>query len=354
MKIKTRNLAIDILKIFCLIHMAYDHVFITLFNDSQATKIIAWLDAIIPLCPALFLFLSGYSISLGQGYKKLRKRLISAVLLWGIASLFFIIEHGFQFPDFLFAPGILYTIAINILIITLVAHLSKNKLAGMMGIFLIATFVFVILRLIDTQIFIFNGGYEPLLPTLLYGLVGFIWGELVGEHSKLPIKTQRNITYSIGMLSLFILIVLSIKYGFAAPLFPDVGRYTITRVFSIHNQIPSLFQGSKSGIYYATIWNFDILCFSYSLAWVVLLFIITQRIFGSLQSVKLSFLFLPARYLLFHYCLHLAIIALLTQLIGFNSLGTTGFLLLIASFIFAFYLFSFMFYFLKTHRTYDK
>jgi hypothetical protein len=81
----------------------------------------------VPLSPALFLFLSGYSSAISKAYLKRKKRLLSAAVYFAVSNVFFIVEHGFQFPHFPMATGILSTIAL-LVIFTVIMGLSPERI----------------------------------------------------------------------------------------------------------------------------------------------------------------------------------------------------------------------------------
>ena len=96
---KPRNAAVDLLKIFALFLMIFDHAYILLLKQP-VPSLLRFFYEIVPLSPALFLFLSGYSSAISKAYLKRKKRLLSAAVYFAVSNVFFIVEHGFQFPHF--------------------------------------------------------------------------------------------------------------------------------------------------------------------------------------------------------------------------------------------------------------
>ncbi len=341
MKIKnnSRDAAIDILKVFALIHMIYDHLYITLYNNSIQIPVIDFIDNIIPLCPALFLFLSGYSLTIGQSYLKVKKRLLFSLFLMFTGSIFFIAENGFQFPDFIFSPGILYTIGLNTIICTLIGTTKKYKILIISSLAILSSLAFISLRLANNNLFHLTTGYEPFFPTVIYGFFGFLYGEL--KRDGLLTKWAKTIIFGV---SIVIFSVYSYIYGIFAPLYPDVGRYTIERIFNSSYFLPDIFLKTHTASFFtARIWNFDILCFVYSLSLVFILVICCDYLIN-FQKIKINKLItLPAQYLLFNYIFHLSVIALSTQIIGFGKLSLLSFIMYYCILIIVIYLLNLIF-----------
>lgn len=326
-----RNIAIDILKIFALIHMIFDHIFVTLYNNLGNAPLTNFFYNIIPICPALFLFLSGYSLSINEGYKKIKKRVITGLILILTASILFIVEHGLQFPDFIFTAGILGTIGINLILSTLIGQL-KHKIEILFLIFASFTSLFISLRLANLDIFPFTTGYEPLLPTLLYGIAGVIFGLLKNESTYFP-----HIKKCLFIGSSAIFTIISFLYGLFKPLYPDIGRYTIVRTFNAHLHFSNIISSNNAIFYKSYIWNFDILCFIYSLMIALILVIGLEYIVNKMNVRVPEILIIPSKYLVFNYLFHLAVIGILTVTIGFNSFDLLSFYTLLFGIIFSIY-----------------
>lgn len=309
-----RNTAVDFLKVIALFHMVFDHAYLTLLNSP--TPLLLFFYELVPLCPALFLFLSGYSLAISNGYKNLKKRLLSAFCFIFLSFFFFYLEHGIQLPHLLFASGILNTIGINILLITWVGNSSKRDF---LSFFLLILFCssYLILRIYKLELFPFTTGYEPLFPTLIFGIIGFMWGTLLEKN--------RNILFSIKTVvlsvSIIIFVTFSVKYGPFKSLYTDVGRYIIPIQFKKYSGV-----SNPVSFYTVSIWNFDLLSFFYSLSFILIIFSVLEY----LSKVKYFFLpnwfLLPAQYLILNYILHLGIIAFLFSFFWKNSLTCVPFL----------------------------
>jgi hypothetical protein len=77
-----------------------------------------WIIDIEPIISVLFLFIAGFSLTLSFTHRRqtnqawLLRMYKRCAQLYGVAVLFFLAEHGFQWPDFLVSPGILSIIAV--------------------------------------------------------------------------------------------------------------------------------------------------------------------------------------------------------------------------------------------------
>ena len=84
---KTRNAAVDLLKVAALFLMIFDHAYILLLKQP-APSFLRFFYEIVPLSPALFLFLSGYSSAISKAYLKRKKRLLSAAMYFAVSNIF--------------------------------------------------------------------------------------------------------------------------------------------------------------------------------------------------------------------------------------------------------------------------
>lgn len=314
---KPRNAAIDLLKIAALLLMMFDHAYILLLKQPAA-RFLRFFYEIVPLSPALFLFLSGYSLAVSEAYLKKRKRLIFAAVYFAVSNIFFIVEHGIQFPHFPFATGILSTIALlSVYCAAFGVFSGRNSFLVSSLLSLILTAVFVALRIFDLKLFPLTFGYEPLFPTFLFGIIGFS----IGLGKKLFAGWSR---YLIPAAAAALFVIMTIFCGFQK-LFVSGGCYLISYSF----------EHSNSGTYSVSIWNFDIGCFFYTLSIVVLLIFLLENV---LCHIKISSTaLLPARYLFVHYILHLAALASIYCVLNGRMLSTPPFLALIILMIIAVY-----------------
>lgn len=327
---KPRSAAIDLLKIAALLLMIFDHAYILLLKQP-APQFLRFFYEIVPISPALFLFLSGYSLAISNAYIKRRKRLISAAVYFAVSNVFFIAEHGIQFPHFPFATGILSTIALlSVFCVWLGFFSEKTSFFVSLLLSIILTAVFIILRFFDLKIFPLTFGYEPLFPTFLFGIIGF----LMGQGKKLFANWLR---YFVLTVAAAVFVTMTIFYGLQK-LFVSSGCYFISYSFKYSNLIQNFFNDTISGRYSVSIWNFDIGCFLYVLSIVVLLVFLSENLLCRIKINKM--VLLPARYLFAHYILHLAVLTSIYFLLNGKTLSSAQFSVLIASMTAAVYLVS--------------
>ena len=314
---RNRNSAVDLLKILALFLMIFDHAYILLLKQP-APPILRFFYEIVPLSPALFLFLSGYSLAISKAYLKRKKRLISAALYFAVSNVFFIVEHGFQFPHFPMATGILSTIAL-LVIFTVIMGLLPERIRFFLSFTLsvIFTIVFVILRINKLKIFPLTYGYEPLFPTFLFGIIGFSFG--LGKNQS--VTKIFFLSFIGGVFG-----VVTRLFGIQK-LFVSGGCYFTSYTFKYSNLVQNLLSDDIGRKYNVSIWNFDISCFFYVLSIVVLLVLVSE---GILENKKIAgVITLPAKYLFIHYVLHLAVLTAVYGLLDGKTLSVSVFLTVI-------------------------
>ena len=312
-----RNSAVDLLKILALFLMVFDHAYILLLKQP-APSILRFFYEIVPLSPALFLFLSGYSLAISKAYLKRKKRLISAALYFAVSNIFFIVEHGFQFAHFPFATGILSTISL-LVVFTVIMGLLPERIRFFLSFTLsvIFTIVFVILRINKLKIFPLTYGYEPLFPTFLFGIIGFSFG--LGKNQS--VTKIFFLSFIGGVFG-----VVTRLFGIQK-LFVSGGCYFTSYTFKYSNLVQNLLSDGIDGRYNVSIWNFDISCFFYVLSIVVLLVLVSE---GILENKKIAgVITLPAKYLFIHYVLHLAVLTAVYGLLDGKTLSVSVFLTVI-------------------------
>lgn len=327
---KQRNAAIDLLKIVALFLMIFDHAYILLLKQPQP-QFLRFFYEIVPLSPALFLFLSGYSLAVSGAYLKRKKRLIYAGVYFAVSNIFFIAEHGIQFPHFPFATGILSTIAL--LSVFCVGFGFFSEKAGFFvsaALSIILTTVFVALRMFDLKIFPLTFGYEPLFPTFLFGIIGFS----IGQGKKFLAGWLLRLVPIVAAVAF---VAMTIFCG-TKMLFVSSGCYQVSYVFKYSNLIQNLPNNEVGGKYSVSIWNFDVGCFFYVLSIVVLLVFLSEKL---LCRIKINaIVLLPARYLFVHYVLHLGVLTLIYILLNGKMFSSAQFSILIALMTAAIYLVS--------------
>ena len=323
-----RNSAVDLLKILALFLMIFDHAYILLLKQP-APSILRFFYEIVPLSPALFLFLSGYSLAISKAYLKRKKRLISAALYFAVSNIFFIVEHGFQFPHFPFATGILSTISL-LVVFTVIMGLLPEKRCFIVSLVLSTLFVivFVSLRINNLKVFPFTYGYEPLFPTFLFGIIGFSFG--LGKNQS--VTKIFFLSFIGGVFG-----VVTRLFGIQK-LFVSGGCYFTSYTFKYSNLVQNLLSDGIDGRYNVSIWNFDISCFFYVLSIVVLLVLVSEWI---LENKKIAgVITLPAKYLFIHYVLHLAVLTAVYGLLAGKTFSVPVFCIFISLLMIAVYLVS--------------
>ena len=323
-----RNSAVDLLKILALFLMIFDHAYILLLKQP-APSILRFFYEIVPLSPALFLFLSGYSLAISKAYLKRKKRLISAALYFAVSNIFFIVEHGFQFPHFPFATGILSTISL-LVVFTVIMGLLPEKRCFIVSLVLSTLFVivFVSLRINNLKVFPFTYGYEPLFPTFLFGIIGFSFG--LGKNQS--VTKIFFLSFIGGVFG-----VVTRLFGIQK-LFVSGGCYFTSYTFKYSNLVQNLLSDDIGRKYNVSIWNFDISCFFYVLSIVVLLVLVSE---GILENKKIAgVITLPAKYLFIHYVLHLAVLTAVYGLLAGKTFSVPVFCIFISLLMIAVYLVS--------------
>ncbi|HPO50814.1 MAG TPA: heparan-alpha-glucosaminide N-acetyltransferase domain-containing protein, partial [Spirochaetota bacterium] len=261
-----RKIYVDFLRFIALFYMFFQHSVLALLAPGDNSGIILFLYELVPFCPALFLFLSGYSTTLkyekDANFILDNKYLFRALKKGGIlilsSMLLFFIEHGFQIPDFFVASGILNSIGWMIIISTLILKTKPKKTFFLLLIITLLALT-VIFEKISFFVIPFNYGYEPTSPTIIYGFIGVFWGLLL--ISLKNEKTKNVFVILFGVSGVIILTFYAVKYGFGRVFHSDIGRYEVVRRFDLSFLPQSIFSSSKeSGFYTAKIWNYNTEC----------------------------------------------------------------------------------------------
>ncbi|MCG8572286.1 MAG: DUF1624 domain-containing protein [Spirochaetes bacterium] len=339
-----RKKYVDLLREIALFHMIFQHSVLGLLSHSDNVGIFRFFYEIIPICPALFLFLSGFSITIkGENTisnEKFNQNFFKGIVLILSAALLFFIEHGHQFPDLYFASGILNTIGISLIICSVLVMLPNKIIFS----FLLILYLFILYFLLyqfQIQSFPLDTGYEPLLPTLIFGLIGFLFGLI---NNRMNQKHEKILWFSIGVIGFTILVIFFILYGPFKIFYSNIGRYTIERLFNESNRPEYLFQFNEmnAAFYKAYIWNYKPTCFIATLGGVLFLFSIayfSEPLFVHFFPEKI---FLPGRKALLNYFFHLAVIAVLVVIFGFNRFNTFWFTIYLILIYFSIYLINYL------------
>jgi hypothetical protein len=328
--------------------MFYYHSALMLLDVSSRTGIFEILYQLVPVCPAVFLFTVGYSLTISWQKRKANRikwalHIVKRGLLLMLAGAFlFIMEHGFQIPDLLAAPGILYTIGLSIIVLGLMLLVPFPTVAVAI---LTTLYTALTLYLLSGGIKLFplTTGYEPQTPTILFAMNGTLIGLLASRLRNTRIKTR--ILFSIATLSIAILTLLTFRFGFMELFDQSSSRYIIERSFNRNLGIYQLVTGNSVPWpwYSSSVWNYDIPAFFSSLLVVISLFSLGLLAEPFLQRLQIDSLLLPGRYALINYFFHfLVIIALLNFLPGV-PLGKVAFCCVLAGLLTASYLVSWRF-----------
>ena len=120
--------------------------------------------------------------------------------------------------------------------------------------------------------------------------------------------------------------------------FTDDVRAFTSYTFKYSNLVQNLFSKDISGKYGVSIWNFDISCFFYVLSIVVLLVLVSERIFENKKIAGV--ITLPAKYLFIHYVLHLAVLTAVYGLLAGKTFSVPVFCIFISLLMIIVYLVS--------------
>lgn len=309
---------IDLLRMVALFHMIFQHGVMTLLKREQLTGALYFFDQIIPICPALFLFLSGFSLTISGrnsiSNSKLFRNLRKGGLLILGAALLFLFEHGFQLPDLIFASGILNSIGLLIIICSLLLKVPFKKSAALL-LTAASIALFLLLDRSALEIFPFSGGYEPLLPTIIFGFAGFLTGLVFNELST---KNRGTLTAVLAVIGGGGVGYLFYFYGPFNSLYVEETANFITRIFSVKGNLLYLLSGAESTVssYSATVYNYSPLTFVTAAALLFLLFGIGFFLEPLLKRFLPRFALLPGQHALVNYFFHLTLYAVIISTVG--------------------------------------
>ena len=340
---------LDFLRQIALFYMFFQHAVLVLLKSYLNDGIILFLFEIVPFCPALFLFLAGFSITLHLKKNNLDKiepkyflHLFSrGLLLIFCASILFVIEHGFQFPEFFLCGNILNTIGWMIIISGLIL-MNRHKEIISVSLFIILSLIFIILDIHEIRFLPLTYGYEPMLPTMIFGFMGLSTGLLL---NKINDGKKMNISViSIGTTGLALFSFYSFKYGIFKVFYSDIGRYFIKREFNEKFLVQNIISGNNSDPFYtASVWNYNTECFIASIGFILVMFAVSFYLEKTIFKKINGNFFIPGKFAFFNYFYHLSIISIIALFFGFNLMNTAQ-LLIFLSLLFLFsYVLSFLF-----------
>lgn len=341
----SRKKYIDLLRLLALFYMFFQHGVLMLLQERFNTGIILFLDELVPICGALFLFLSGYSLTLSHTHHNtsilifLRRVLLRGGVLIGSSSVLFFIMYGLQLPDLFFSSSILNTIGWLIIIGGFLLFLPVKFRIIVTGVIIVClTLLLIFWNANKIFVFPFNNGYEPMVPTIIFGFVGFLVGIL--ENSLKNKQAKVIFIAFIGGIGLSIFMVYAIKYPIFKVFYYDIGRYTITRTFNTNLLPMNLFSHSHgTRLFYEPVWNYLPKSFFASLGVVLMMFSGGFFIENFMQKYFTKGLFIPGEFAFVNYFYHLFAIAIMVLIFGYNYLSVTAFVIfLIVLFIGSYFL----------------
>jgi peptidoglycan/LPS O-acetylase OafA/YrhL len=202
-----RDLALDALRTLAVLGMMATHT-TRMIPLAARWEVNRWAMLLEPIIPALFLALVGASIGLSRvsviekGADAIRvwnrRQIRRAVLLWLVGIVFYLCEDGFHWPDAVFAPGILGTIGYAILLLTALFALPKPWV-GLAVIWAAGCAAYLYLDAHGLSVFWFTSGNSPMLPLLLFALMGALSSEL----GKIPSRYRyplRYLAFAVGFM----------------------------------------------------------------------------------------------------------------------------------------------------------
>ncbi len=344
---QNRKQYIDFLRLLALLYMFFQHSVLILLKQNDNVGIIKIVFDIVPLCPALFLFVAGLSLTLpfeNENYTYSKKSLFHSIKrgveLIIISSILFFIQFGFQLPDIFISSSILNSIGILIIVSALILIFKDRAYISLIFTFILIC-LFATLDIKEIGIKPLTIGYEPIFPTIIFGFVGLTVGLFFAELKKNQF-IQKTYIITLCYVGLIILLFFIVKYGYLNVL---KERHTVTNMFDSSLTLQNIFtKGSGVKSYFIeTIWNYNIESFLASLGFVLAIysiFFFLEPIFN--KSRSLNKLLLPARYSLFNYIFHLLFIGTTTLIFGYNNLNTISLIAFLIILLFLSYALSYI------------
>ena len=338
-----RKRYIDLLRELALFYMIFQHTVLALLKSEYHHGVIKFLFDIVPLDPALFLFVAGFSITLSYNRKKgssldfAKHQIKRGVLLILAAALLFFIENGLQPPDIFISPGILNTIGIMIICSAIIINLPYKLLISLILSMLLIVFT-LFFEIKDIFFVPFNYGYEPLTPTIIFGFIGLFTGILLEKTNK----NKKIVVLIIGVIGLSIFAFYSVKYGLFKIITSEMGRYDVQRNFNEAFLPQNLLHFNEiKGTFAAYVWNYKMNCFFASLGFVLAIFSLTYFLESFLKYLP-KYVFFAGQNALFNYFYHLSTIAISIVIFDFNNFSIFSLLALLLFFYSTGYLFPYI------------
>jgi len=299
---KLRDPALDALRTLAVLGMMATHTTRLVQRDGRDAWNI-WAMLFEPVIPALFLVLAGASLLLSWHSKKAdskiwwQRQLRRALGLWVIGVIFYFAESGFRLPDLIFSPGILATIAYAILLITPIMTWMSSVYATWLltALLLMGCGAYQYLDSQTQKVFWLNAGNSPMLPLLLFALVGalaVLWGKKLGAAGRWALTLM-----AIGISGFCLW-----RYGAQDLFTKPLGRSDASRVFSVVKD--GVTQNKVLGYY-----NLRPLLSIFVLSFFMVIWQVLCMLRPLLQKMN-HFFFLMGRHSLAVYILHLSLLAI--------------------------------------------
>ncbi len=222
-----RDLAMDGLRTVAILLMMASHT--TRLIDKEERRFWSEFAMLIePLTASLFLLLVGAALvrswevrgASGRG-EWLKRSARRAALLWAISCAFFVLEHGFHFPDALVSSGILATIAFALILFSLPIS-SKHSAVYLSAMAAAGTALFIYLDAAQMRVFLLTSGNSPWLPLLLFTAIGALAARWVRARQDGAVKGLAVLGLALVSGSLYL-------HGFEEFFSKPLGRYGYVR-----------------------------------------------------------------------------------------------------------------------------
>ena len=317
-----RNLGLDALRTLAIAGMMAAHTSRMIEFDFRPVWC-AWILLLEPIIPSLFLLMVGISLTFSfqravekspteksvprAWYLRQARR---AGILWIIATVFYVLELGPRFPDFLTASGVLATIAYAILGVGALLLLPKKEWV-ITAALVAGLAVFIGLDLTGQRVFAFNTGNAPFLPLWLFALAGALWS-LLSRRSPRPV-------FWFGLATAALSIFLISHFGLDPLFTKPFGRSDAGRLLAAPLFIP----GEERQVgYYNLRPLLALTCLGFHLGALSLLGLLDKA--RKNIAASLSHLFILGRHSLEVYILHLSLLAILVVVYGMRPLKTAA------------------------------
>ncbi len=319
-----RSLGLDALRTLAILGMMAAHTSRMIEFDFRPVWSV-WVLLLEPIIPSLFLLMVGISLTLSlQKFREKNagastrhparvwylRQVRRAGILWAIGCVFYLLELGPRFPDFLTASGVLATIAYAIIGVGALLLIPYKEWA--IGVALcVGLAVFIGLDLAGQRVFAVNTGNAPFLPLWLFALAGALWALL---RRRVP----RAVFWA-GLVGAGLAAYLIFYFGLDALFTKPFGRSDAGRMLAP----PWFIAGEERRVgYYNLRPLLALCCLGLHLGALSLLGLVDRV--GRSTATRLFPLFVLGRHSLEAYVGHLTLLALLVVVYGMRPLKTAA------------------------------